>query len=99
MRYYLPKKEKYWYVIAVSLIISFVWVVLTKFILSISFKNNNAYNDFLLQSLSLRFAFGFLMTGCISTISLLWYTQQEIVYDEKQKKKLNNWQKMQSFLN
>ena len=86
LRYYLPKKEKYWYVLTVSLVLSFVWVIVLKLLLGIIFKNDTAYLNILSQSTTLRFGFGFLMIGCISTVSLLWFTQQDFIQTENQKR-------------
>lgn len=75
MRYYLPKHEKYWYIIIISFVLSFVWLIAIRSILYIIFKNDESYSLILKQSSTIRFGFGFLMISCISTISLLWYTQ------------------------
>ncbi|RTL48118.1 MAG: sensor histidine kinase [Sphingobacteriales bacterium] len=75
MRYYLPKKEKYWYSIAVSLVLSLVWVMVLRWGLGFIFANNVPYIQLLKTTLLLRFAFGFLMIGCITLVSLNWYTQ------------------------
>jgi two-component system, LytTR family, sensor kinase len=86
MRYYLPKKEKYWYVFTVSFVLSFVWLVLIRSLLYLIFKNDEHYTGILQRSSTIRFAFAFLMISCLSTISLLWFTQQEqIGYDNRQK--------------
>ena len=77
MRYYLPKHEKYWYVLTVSFVLSFIWLVAMRSVLYIIFKTDEHYLFFLQKSSTIRFAYAFLMIGCISTISLLWFTQQE----------------------
>ncbi|WP_298301720.1 histidine kinase [Hydrotalea sp.] len=75
MRYYLPKKEKYWYIIVVSFVLSLAWAILVQFMLKHIFQNNAAYIQLLKTTLLLRFAFGFLMMGCITLAGLIWYTQ------------------------
>jgi sensor histidine kinase YesM len=77
MRYYLPKQEKYWYILVVSLGLSAVWLVLIRVVLWLLFRHNNFYMSMLIQSSSLRFGVAFLMVGCMATVSLLWYTQEE----------------------
>jgi len=77
MRYYLPRKERYWYVLAISFALSVVWLFSTRLLLWIFFKTDLGYTKSLNQSSNIRFAFGFLMTGCITMLSLLWYTQKE----------------------
>lgn len=77
MRYYLPKQEKYWYILFVSLALSAVWLVLIRWILKLLFSGNAMYMSLLMQSSSLRYGVAFLMVGSMSMFSLLWYTQQE----------------------
>ena len=76
MRYYLPGKERYWYVVVLSLGLSAVWLVAIRGILWIFFQDNNNYMQMLSQSLYIRYTLGFLLIGCITMVSLLWYTQQ-----------------------
>jgi len=77
MRYYLPGKEKYWYVLVISLALSVVWLLSVRLILWLLFKNDAVYTGSLHLSSNIRFAFGFLMTACITILSLLVYTQKE----------------------
>ncbi len=77
MRYYLPRREKYWYVLAISFGLSCVWLLATRFLLWFIFKNEAAYLQVLSQSSTVRYGLAFLMLGCMATMSLLWYTQQE----------------------
>lgn len=77
MRYYLPGKEKYWYILVISLALSAVWLLGSRLILWLIFKHDTDYIKALNQSSNIRFAFGFLMTGCITMLSLLVLTQKE----------------------
>ncbi len=77
MRYYLPGKERYWYVLLLSFILSVIWLALTRGILWAIFNQDMEYTRILSQSSNIRFAFGFLMTGCVTMLSLIWYTQKE----------------------
>jgi len=77
MRYYLPRQERYWYVLLVSLGLSGLWLLVLRVVLWFFFNSNQAYMSLLLQSSSLRFGLAFLMVGCMAMMSLLWYTQQE----------------------
>ena len=56
MKYYLPKKEKYWYLLIVSTALSLLWLFTSKFCLSIAIKNNVVYDQILQQSLLIRFS-------------------------------------------
>jgi two-component system, LytTR family, sensor kinase len=77
MRYYLPRKEKYWYVLIISLALSCVWLFVTRVLLHLIYKNDTAYAALLSHSSAIRYGVAFLMVGCMATMSLLWYTQQE----------------------
>ena len=77
MHYYLPQSEKYWYVLFVSLGISGVGTLVSKFLLDLIMKNDSSYLQTLHQSGGMRFGVGFLLVGCICMMNLLWYIQEE----------------------
>lgn len=77
MRFYLPRQEKYYYVLVISLAVSGVWLFVSNIILKNIFKSDEHYLAVLGSSLSIRYGVSFLMVSCMSMISLLWYTQQE----------------------
>lgn len=77
MQYYLPRKEKFWYILLVSSVLSVAWLFISKFFLSLNFSDDIIYMQMLEKSLLIRFASGFLVTGCMAMISLIWYTQKE----------------------
>lgn len=77
MRYYLPKREKYWYVLVISIGLSSLWLLLVRVSLWALYKNDLFYMQSLTQSSYIRFAFAFLMIGCCTVLSLLWYSQRD----------------------
>ncbi|HEY5406806.1 MAG TPA: histidine kinase [Ginsengibacter sp.] len=77
MRYYLPRKEKYWYVLTISIGLSGISVLIAKGLLWLIFKDDMQYTQSLAQSTGIRFGILFLLIGCMSMMSLLWYTQEE----------------------
>ncbi|TDH23109.1 sensor histidine kinase [Segetibacter sp. 3557_3] len=77
MRYYLPRQEKYWYVLLVSLGLSAAWLVMVRVALWTLLGADTEYMALLLRSTSLRYGVAFLMVACMAMMSLLWYTQQE----------------------
>ena len=85
MKYYLPQHERYWYVLLISIVLSGTWLLATRTILKIVFKNEYDYTVFLASSLTLRYIFAFLMIACMAMISLLWYTLQEQQENQKRK--------------
>jgi two-component system LytT family sensor kinase len=77
MHYYLPRQEKYWYILSISLGLSAIWLLIVRVLLWLLFKNNSAYMLQWSQSSNIRYGIAFLMTGCMSMLSLVWYSQQE----------------------
>lgn len=77
MKYYLPRQEKYWYVLAISFGLASVWLVVSRLLLWIFFQHEDLYLAMVGKSSSVRFGIAFLILGCMATMSLLWFTQKE----------------------
>ncbi len=77
MRYYLPRQEKYWYVIVISLGLSGVSTLVARVTLWSIFMHDEHYNDALSQTSGVRFFISCLMIACMAILSLLWFTQKE----------------------
>ncbi len=77
MRYYLPRQERYWYVLVISLALSAVWLFAMRLTLWLFFSSDKGYMHILVQSSNLRYGLAFLMVSCMAMMSLSWYTQQE----------------------
>jgi two-component system, LytTR family, sensor kinase len=77
MRYYLPKQEKYWYVLVITTALSGLWLLLARLCLWSIFKKDASYIDSLWNTTTVRFAYSFLMLSSITMLSLLWYSQRE----------------------
>lgn len=77
MRYYLPRREKYWYILTISFALSLISYYVAKGTLLLVFKGDsnywNTYND----TSSIRFSILFLMITCMAMMSLLLFTQEE----------------------
>ncbi len=85
MRYYYPRRERYWYTIVVSLVMSGIWLFLVRMSLWAIFKNDAAYLASLSQTSYIRFAMAFLMIGSCTVLSLLWYAQKDQQADANRK--------------
>ena len=85
LKYYLPKKEKYLYILVVSLAASALWMLLVRLALNFLFKNDELFTLFFLQTSPIRFAVAFLMVACCNMFGLLWFTQQEQQKDNQRK--------------
>lgn len=85
MKYYLPRNERYWYILIISLVLSSLYLFLNRTILKFWFNEDETYINVLKQSFYIRYITGFLMIGCMSMISLLWYTLLEQQENEQRK--------------
>ncbi len=77
MRYYLPKQEKYYYVLIVSVAISGICLFISKILVKLLFGSDAHYMKVFEDAIGIRFGISFLSVGCMSMIGLLWYTQEE----------------------
>jgi two-component system LytT family sensor kinase len=75
--YYRPKGTKYIYVIILCLIISVFYTLLIIYLLNNLFSDDITYSNLINNSLPIRFTFSFLLVGCMSAISILYYNQQD----------------------
>ena len=85
MKYYLPRNERYWYTLIISIVLSSLYLFLVRTILKFWFKEDEVYLTLLKQSFYIRYITGFLMIGCMSMISILWYTLLEQQEHEQRK--------------
>jgi len=77
MKYYRPRQEKYWYILVVSLTVSFLWMLAQQGVMWMIFKEGDNYTEVIRASWGIRFGAGFLLISSMSMFSLLWYSQQE----------------------
>ena len=77
MRFYLPRREKYWYIITISFALSIICFFISKGLLLLAFKSDNHYWQSFQQSGGIRFGILFLLLSCMAMMSLLLYTQEE----------------------
>jgi LytS/YehU family sensor histidine kinase len=82
-KYYLPRKERYGYILGMCGTISVVWLFVTRTILLLILPDD--YTAFYNNSVYLRLAFGFLILGLMSLLSVLWYTLKDQQQNESRK--------------
>ncbi|MEO6611632.1 MAG: histidine kinase [Chitinophagaceae bacterium] len=85
LRYYLPRGQQYINVFSLCLFLTIAWLLLVKLLLKLALGGYPGYNDLLHHSLSIRFSISFLLLGCVTMISILWYNQQEQKEKEERK--------------
>jgi two-component system LytT family sensor kinase len=86
MQYYLPKKERYWYILIISLGLSGIILITCKAIL-VPFLGHGAINGagngatdyalFFSRSWAVRYDIIFLQVACMAILSVLWYSAEE----------------------
>jgi len=77
LEYYRPQQARYLYIGIWCLLLAAIWTSSIYYLLPILLETDQAYENFLLNSLPVRFSIGFLLIGWMAMISVLWYNQQE----------------------
>lgn len=77
MKYYLPRSEKFWYILVLSITVGFFWFLAHRAVMWMILKDGDPYLDFIRSSAIIRFGAGFLILSSMSMFSLMWYGQQE----------------------
>ncbi len=77
MQFYLPQKERYWYILFMSIIISNVIVFSSRTLLMYLYPDNADYLLMLKYSVPIRLGFAFLLTVCMAMICMMWYSFRE----------------------
>jgi two-component system, LytTR family, sensor kinase len=85
LHYYLPQKEKYFHLVSWCVLISIIVILLTKVILKNVFASDTEYIIFFNRSLWIRSSFDFLLLGCFTLVSVIWYNWQEQSEQEERK--------------
>jgi two-component system, LytTR family, sensor kinase len=86
LRYYLPKAEQHVNIFALCLLLSIVWILLSRWLLQLMLSSYyEGYGEILQHSIPIRFSIGFLLLGCITLVSILWFSQKEQKDNEARK--------------
>jgi len=84
LSYYLPVKQRYFYILSLVCVFSIAWLLVSRFILMLLVGNND-YEHFFTQSLPIRWAISFLVIGSMALLSVLWYTLEDQRENEKRR--------------
>ncbi len=77
LQYYLPQKERYWYILTSSVFIAAVVWLLTRYLLQLLPADDAGYQQILAQSGTLRYCIMVLVVAFMAVISVLWYSFEE----------------------
>ncbi len=86
LRFYLPRSSRYLNILAWCLLLTGLWLALQRWLLLLFYGSNEGYASFLGKSLVIRAVIGFLLLGCVTLISILWYNWQEQKENEKRER-------------
>src|SRR5689334_20569303 len=64
LKYYLPRREQLINIFAWCIFFTVLWLILTKWLLSLSLGYYEGYKEILHRSLPIRFSISFLLLGC-----------------------------------
>jgi two-component system, LytTR family, sensor kinase len=85
MGFYLPRKNRYSYIIGLVTVIALEWLLISRTILMLVTDNINDYERFFSQSLPIRMAVAFLVIGSMALLCVLWYTLQDQQENDKRR--------------
>jgi two-component system, LytTR family, sensor kinase len=85
VRYYVPNINQYLNVLAMCIVFTILWLLLSKWLLGISLDNYENYLFFLNRSLIIRASIGFLVLGIVTMTVIIWYNWQEQQTSEQRK--------------
>ena len=91
LQFYIPQRNKYGYILGLCSVLAILLLLLSRTLLFFLVREASSYERFFSQSVPIRFAIGFLIIGCMSLISVLWYTihdQREIEKRKEQKRRI-----------
>ena len=85
LRFYLPRGQQYIHIFSICLFLTIIWLLLIRWLLQLVLGTYPGYPELLSHSLSIRFSIAFLLLGCVTMISMLWFNQQEQKENELRK--------------
>jgi sensor histidine kinase YesM len=86
LRFYLPRSSRYLNTLVWCILLTGLWLALQRWLLLLFYGSNSEYASFLGKSLVIRAVIGFLLLGCVTLISILWYNWQEQKENEKRER-------------
>jgi len=85
IRYYVPDINQYLNVLAMCIVFTILWLLLSKWLLGLSLDSYENYQYFLKRTLFIRASIGFLVLGIVTMSVIIWYNWQEQQTSEQRK--------------
>jgi hypothetical protein len=73
LRYYLPQTHRYSYVFGLCTVLTLLWFFSSRTLVFLAVHKESAYKTFFSHSIPVRMAISFLIIGCMTLVSVLWY--------------------------
>lgn len=84
IRYYTPAAGQYLNVLGMCIVLTLLWLLLCRWLLSLSLEDVPNYKLFLHRSLVIRFSIAFLVLGIVTMIGIVWYNwQDQQLYEQR----------------
>lgn len=88
--FYKPVAKSIWISLLMVLVITYIWVEKTPFLLSFVNISEKNYLEFINQSFSVRFIFGLMINSSVLGVSWFWYGIEEQQEQSKRRQKLED---------
>jgi two-component system, LytTR family, sensor kinase len=92
LKFFVPERNRYLYIFSLCLVMSVIWLLITRTVLFVFLPADAAYQRFFALSVPIRLTIAFLLVGCTALISVLWYLlqdQQEMAKRKNEAEKLS----------
>lgn len=85
IRYYIPGMGQYMNILGMCVVLTVLWLLLSKWLLCLTLCDYENYSSFLSRSTMIRFSLGFLVLGIVTMIGIIWFNWQEQQKNEERK--------------
>lgn len=85
LRYYVPRMDQYMNIVGMCVILTLLWLLLTRWLLKLTLSDYDNYMNFLHGSLIIRLSIAFLVLGIFTMIAIVWFNWLEQQKNEEHK--------------
>ncbi|HTD94111.1 MAG TPA: histidine kinase [Chitinophagaceae bacterium] len=85
IRFYVPGMTQYLNILGMCVVLTIIWLFLSKWLLCLLLCDYENYSSFLSRSTMIRFSLGFLILGVVTMIGIIWFNWQEQQSNEGRK--------------
>jgi len=86
LRFYTPRRERYLNILVWCIVLTGIWLLLSRWILLLTLGTGEGYASFMKFSVPIRGSIGFLLIGIMTMISVVWYNWEEQKENEERKR-------------